>query len=143
MSGIFEYQHTVLDDEIDGHGHVNNLVYLKWMQTAAVSHSENLGWPIARYRECGIGWVARKHTIDYLKPAFLDQEIVVQTWISNLRKATSVRKYHIRRVEDQTLLAMAETEWAFVDLKQHIPRRVPVEIRDAFPIVSPENEPQK
>jgi acyl-CoA thioesterase FadM len=46
-------------------------------------------------------------------------------------------------VEDQTLLAMAETEWAFVDLKQHIPRRVPVEIRDAFPIVTSENEPQK
>ncbi|GAB4151519.1 MAG: thioesterase family protein [Planctomycetaceae bacterium] len=141
MSAIFEYQHTVCDEEIDGNGHVNNLAYLKWMQSAAVAHSAALGWPMKRYRESGSSWVARKHTIEYLKPAFLGETILIQTWIAGLRKATSLRKYLIRRVSDETLLAKAETDWAFVGIEHHVPRRVPVEIRDAFPIVNEQDEP--
>lgn len=35
-SAIFVFEHHVRDDEIDVLGHVNNLAYLKWMQSAAV-----------------------------------------------------------------------------------------------------------
>lgn len=138
---IFEWRHTATDDEIDGQGHVNNLEYLRWMQTAAVAHSSALGWTSARYHETGAGWVARRHAIDYLLPAFAGDDIVVQTWIANLRKVTSLRKYRIVRVGDNALLSVAETNWAYIGLEHHVPRRIPQEMRDAFPVVAEEDEP--
>ena len=136
MPAIFEYRHVVSDEEIDGQGHVNNLEYLKWMQTAAVSHSDAQGWTAQRYRETGTGWVARKHVIEYLQPAFAGEEIVVRTWVAGFRKVTSVRKYKVERIADNAILAVAETNWAFVSLERHSPQRIPPEIRDAFDVVT-------
>lgn len=141
MSMIFEYRHTVTLEEIDGQGHVNNLEYLKWMQNAAVAHSAAVGWTSARYRESGAGWVARRHEINYLLPAFAGDELIVRTWVAGLRKATSLRKYRVVRVADDAVLSIAETDWAYIGLEHHVPRRIPDEMRDAFPVVPVEEEP--
>ena len=141
MPAIFEYHLTVTEDEIDGQGHVNNIEYLKWMQDAAVAHSAEQGWTTQRYRNLGSGWVARTHTIDYLQPAFVDENIVVKTWISNFKKVTSLRKYKIIRPADAAVLATAETNWAFIGLERYIPRRIPQELFESFDLVGPESEP--
>ena len=141
MPAIYLYEHTVTPDEIDGQGHVNNLVYLKWMQTAAVEHSTAQGWPSARYRESKIGWVVRSHFIEYRQPAFLDEPIVVKTWVCNFRKVTSLRRYKIIRKTDDIVLAVAETEWAFLGLERRVPRRIPAELSGAFEVVPEDQEP--
>ena len=147
MPAIYEFCHVVQDDEIDPQGHVNNLEYLKWMQTAAVDHSAAQGWPGKRYREIGGGWVARKHTIEYLQPAFAGEKIIVRTWVAGFRKVSSLRKYRVVRPtadtdgdgnEAETVLAVAETLWAFIGLQRHVPRRIPPEVVDAFDIVAAE-----
>jgi acyl-CoA thioester hydrolase len=79
MPAIYLHEHTVLDEEIDGQGHVNNLVYLHWMQSAAVAHSTAQGWPPERYQQAEAGWVVRTHNIEYLVPAFANEQIVVHT----------------------------------------------------------------
>lgn len=141
MHRIYEYQHLVTPEEIDGLGHVNNVVYLKWLQDAAVAHSTANGWSGRRYRELKIGWVARSHFIEYLQPAFVDQEIIVQTWISTLQKVKSLRKYRIIRPADSELLVRAETNWAFVNYETLAPRRIPEEVSSCFSVVSSEDEP--
>ncbi len=45
MPGVYEWNYTVLDDDIDGMGHVNNMAYVKWLVTVAVDHSSVQGWP--------------------------------------------------------------------------------------------------
>ena len=141
MPAIFEYVLTVTEDDIDGQGHANNVAYVNWMQSAAVEHSTAQGWPPERYLEIEAGWVARKHFIEYLQPAFLDQMIVVSTWVSNLKKVTSQRKYKIIRPADNVVLAAAETNWAFIGLKHHVPRRIPQELIESFEVVSPQDAP--
>ena len=141
MPAIYEYSHTVQDDEIDGQGHVNNVAYLSWMQSAAVEHSTAQGWPPDRYLEIGAGWVARSHFIEYLQPAFLSEKIVVRTWVSNFRKITSLRRYKIVRPTDDVTLAVAETNWAFIGLKHHVPRRIPQELIGSFEIAHEDHEP--
>lgn len=131
---IFEYPHTVGDEEIDGQGHANNVVYVAWMQDAALAHSAALGWSAARYRELGMGWVARSHTIEYLRPAMAGDEIVVETHVSDMKKVTSTRRYRILRRSDGELLARAETHWAFVNLATGRPTRIPAEISRAYPL---------
>lgn len=141
MPAVYEFCHTVTPGEIDGQGHVNNLEYLKWMQQAALDHSAAQGWPPERYRELGAGWVARSHAIEYLGPAFAGDEIVVKTWIADFKKVTSRRKYRILRPADDSLLAVAETNWAFIGLEHHVPRRIPPELAAAFEIPTADAEP--
>ena len=138
------YQHTlkVSQAAIDGQGHVNNLEYLRWMQDAAVAHSAAQGWPAARYRDSKVGWVVRSHWIEYLRPAFINDELAVLTWVSNFRKVRSLRKYKILRVSDDVVLSRAETEWTYFGLEHRVPRRIPPELVSAFEIVGQHAEPK-
>jgi acyl-CoA thioester hydrolase len=141
MPAIYAHPHVVIPDEIDVLGHVNNLHYMKWMQTAAVAHSSAQGWPPERYREIRAGWVVRSHQIEYLAPAFAGEELVVRTWVSDFRKVTSLRKYKVFRAKDQAVLATGETNWAFLGLDPYVPRRIPPELMEAFILVTPDQEP--
>ncbi len=141
MPAIYEHQLVVKQGDIDVLGHVNNLVYLSWMQDAAVAHSAAQGWPTAKYLELGAGWVVRSHKIEYRQPAFADESIVVRTWIANFKKIQSLRKYQILRSHDDAVLAVAETNWAFIGFEHRVPRRVPGEIIESFVLVEPANEP--
>ncbi len=129
---IFEHHRTVTVDEIDEQGRVNNVVYVSWMQDAAVAHSATLGWTAERYLRLGAGWVARSHYIEYLRPALAGDEIVVQTHVADMKKVTSRRVYQILRRSDGELLAKAETHWAFVDYATGKPARIPPEVAEAY-----------
>jgi len=134
MIELFEYPHTVGADEIDEQGRANNVVYVAWMQDAAIAHSAVLGWAPERYLRLGMGWVARSHWIEYLQPAMAGDEIIVETRVSEMKKVTSKRVYRILRRSDRELLAKAETHWAFVNYATGKPMRIPAEIADAFPV---------
>jgi acyl-CoA thioester hydrolase len=135
MLANFEYEHTVTADEIDALEHASNVAYVEWMQAAAVAHSTALGWPADRYLRLGRGWVVRAHAIEYLQPAFAGDNVIVRTWVATMRKATSLRRYQIRRKSDGEILATAETRWAFIDYATRQPARVPREVAEAFPVV--------
>ena len=135
MPRIYEHRHTVRDDEIDALGHANNVAYLQWLQASAVAHSAAQGWPGEAYHRSGFGWVVRSHKIEYLQPAVAGDQIVVRTWVATMRKTTSLRRYRIFRAADQTLLATAETRWAFVNYDTGQPLRIPREVDDAFEVV--------
>jgi acyl-CoA thioester hydrolase len=135
MPDVFEYPLTVSDGDIDELGHANNVVYVAWMQAAALAHSAAQGWPGERYRQAGMGWVVRSHRIGYILPAFAGDALLVETWVATLKKATSLRRYRILRRSDGQLLAEAETDWAFIDYATGKPTRIPVEIVHAFPVV--------
>jgi len=135
MPEIFEHFHTVGDDEIDALGHANNVVYLKWMQSAAVRHSAAQGWPAEAYRKLGSGWVVRSHQIEYRQPALEGDRIVIRTWVASMEMATSLRRYRIIRLEGDRLLAVAETRWVFINYSNRRPLRIPPEIAGAFQVV--------
>ena len=121
-SSVFVFEHDVREDEIDALGHVNNLAYLKWMISAAVAHSSACGWTTERYLDSGGGWVVRSHKIEYFNSAVANDRISVRTWIAGFKKVTSLRRYRIVRDSDQTLLAQAETNWAFIGFEHRVSR---------------------
>jgi len=141
MPEIYQHRLIVPSDAIDGQGHANNVEYVRWMQDAAIAHSDAQGWTAERYRQLGAGWVVRTHKIEYLQAAFAGDEVTVYTWVSNFRKIRSLRKYKIVRAADETVLAVAETDWAFIVHDRRVPRRIPPEVAQAFVVVLEENEP--
>ncbi len=62
---IYPYEFTIPEDAVDENGHVNNVMYVQWMQDAAVRHYEAMGGRQLTM-EIGATWVVRSHTIEYL-----------------------------------------------------------------------------
>jgi acyl-CoA thioester hydrolase len=135
MPAVLEWMHVASHRDMDDLGHVNNISYLKWMQSAALAHSAAQGWPLEAYRALGQGWVVRSHHIEYLASAKRGDAIIVRTWVANLKKVTSLRRFEIVRTVDQVLLARAATDWAFVEYSTATPKRIPPEVAAAFEIV--------
>lgn len=138
MPAIFEFPLTVSADHIDRLGHVNNLEYLAWMLDAAVAHSAAQGWNAQRYDELGSVWVVRSHEIKYIEPAYEGQQLVVRTWVADMTKVSSTRRYRIERVADGAVLAKASTRWAFIDRSTGTLARIPQVVIDSFEIVAGE-----
>lgn len=136
MPAIYEHHCNVKPTDIDQLGHVNNLVYLSWMIDAAVAHSKVQGWSQKEYQQIGFGWVVRSHNIEYLQPAFLENEIVVRTWVSDFRRIRSTRQYRIVRRNDGLLLATANTDWVWVSYTTWQPGRIPDQVVKSFEVVS-------
>jgi acyl-CoA thioester hydrolase len=134
MIEVFEYRLTVTERDIDDLDHAGNFHYVRWMQEAAIAHSTALGWSPEKYIEMGAGWVVRSHKITYLKPAFEGDEIVIKTWVSNIRPVTSLRRYRIFNQHGETL-AEADTDWAFINYEKQKPTRIPAEVIASFPVV--------
>ncbi len=127
----YRQEWTVLPEHIDRNGHVNNVIYVQWMQDIAVRHSESSGCGEAT-RKAGALWVVRSHWIGYHRPAFPGDRIVATTWVCNFRRALSLRKYRFERAGDRVLLATGETDWVFVDSVTGRPRVIPDAVRKAF-----------
>lgn len=135
MPAIYQHRHTVQPAEIDALGHANNLAYLAWMQSAALAHSAAQGWPGEAYQRLGLGFVVRSHEITYERPAFVDEPIVVRTWVASFKRASSVRRYEMVRETDGKRLATAATNWAFINYTTGLPARIPPEIIASFETV--------
>ena len=129
---VFEYPVSVLVSDIDEMNHANNVCYIRWMQEAAIGHSTRNGWSTERYLASQWAWVARRHTIDYLQPAFLGDELIVRTWVAEFKHVRSRRKYMVVRKSDGVILATAETNWAFVSTETRRPMKIPQEVCACF-----------
>ncbi|MCM2255404.1 MAG: acyl-CoA thioesterase [Vicinamibacteria bacterium] len=98
--------------DIDQLGHVNNLVYLRWVQEAAISHWRVLA---SAEEQASVAWVVHRHEIDYLRPAFVGEAITLRTWVGGATPATFERLTEIVRSGDGQVLARARTLWCPID----------------------------
>jgi acyl-CoA thioester hydrolase len=88
---------------------------------------------MGRYREIGMAWVVRRHTVEYLLPAMEGERIVVRTWVADMQRVTSRRRYEI--LSGERLLARAETNWAFIKTSDGKLTRVPENVVSSFILV--------
>ena len=111
MPRILVEPFTIAAESIDLNGHVNNQEYVRWMQDIATAHSHEQGWTVARYLDTKTTWVIRSHYIEYIRPAFMGDDLMVATWVAGMAVQTSPRKYRFVRVRDGKTIVEAETLW--------------------------------
>ena len=140
MNPVYQFDITVTADVVDENSHVNNVVYIQWLQDAAVRHAQATGC-VQATAALGASWVVRTHHIEYLNPAFAGDTLTMLTWVANFHKVRSLRKYKMIRAEDQTIVARAETDWVLVNAKTGRRLTIPDEIKDTLPLVGKEMEP--
>ena len=128
ITSPFEQAIKVASSDLDELDHVNNVVYLRWVQDIATAH-----WTSIAPQDAldSIAWVARRHEIDYLSAAVLGDDLVLRTWVGGAEGLTFERLTEIRRVDGQ-VIAKARTLWVPIDRRTGRPRRVSEEVRSLF-----------
>ena len=134
---IHELPLVTAAEDIDELGHVNNIVYLRWVQEAAVAHWRALAPTEA---QGAVAWVVLRHEIEYSRAAMLGDELVARTWVGTAEGLSFERHTEIVRCRDARVLARARTLWCPVDMATGRPRRVPDEVRRLFSSAHPSRE---
>src|SRR5947208_16070625 len=96
-SAAFEMTVPVLPGDIDQQNHVNNTVYVRWVQDVATAHWRAIAGPEAQKM---IRWVVLRHEIDYKAPAALGDELILRTWVGKATRLTFERVSEIQRKRD-------------------------------------------
>lgn len=139
MPAIVSQSFVVTERDIDVMKHVNNRVYLRWMEEAACYASECNGWPISRYFQEGNGaWVAREHWVEYLRAVTLGDTVTVYTWVQSLVGAASLRRYVMKN--GPKICCVAATEWNYVNLTTRRAQDCPAQLAQCFELVAQDDE---
>ncbi len=131
-ASVFTCHRRVTWQEIDTLQHVNNTVYLDYISDCGMQVIAAHGWPVQRMIAADMAILIRKHQIQYLQPAVLDDELELATWASDVRRSTAWRYYTIRRVGDCALVAQVNSLGVWVDLHKGVPVRIPAQFLADF-----------
>lgn len=125
----FEVPLLARPEDIDELGHVNNIVYVRWIQDVASAHWRSISTPDERAE---LAWVVVRHEIDYKAAARAGDALVGRTWVGEQSFATCVRHTEIARASDSRTLVVAQTTWCAIDPKDARIRRIPERMRSRF-----------
>lgn len=126
---VFELARAVGPGDIDDLGHVNNVVYLRWVQEVAIAHWSTAATP---EQQAEVAWVAARHEIDYKHPALPGDDIIARTWVGTAEAHRFERHTEIVRASDRRLLARARTIWCPITRDTGRLMRVSDDVRARF-----------
>ncbi len=126
---IFQERITVTAAHLDELEHVNNVQYLQWIQDVAKHHWDSKADPawLEKY-----AWVTINHFIEYKKPAFLGDQLLIQTHVDEFEGVKSKRLVSITNEITGKLIVQSSTSWCMIDRLNNKPARVLKEMVEAF-----------
>lgn len=127
VTAAYHHPIGIFPGDIDHMGHVNNSVYLRWVQDAVIRYWESLAPPDAVARHL---WVALSHEIKYRRPAFLQDVVVADVIANRVEGARAFFTTIIKRGED--VVAEVTSSWCCVDAVTRRPARLARDIAARF-----------
>lgn len=130
----FSLELDVLPEHIDQLQHVNNVVYLNWVQDVAISHWSKIAPPEMQQ---SMFWVVARHELDYLRPLVIGDTAVVSTWIGEERDGLFARHTRVARQSDDATALTALTWWCPMSMTTgRRLREVPQEVHALFSTIT-------
>ena len=126
---IFELTFTALREHIDELGHVNNAVWVQWIQQVAVAHWDAVADPAHKH---AYFWVVVRHEIDYLRAAHDGYTVTARTWVGDAPQGARFDRFVEFTGADGKICVRAKTQWAIIDKALGRPIRVPPEVIAPF-----------
>ena len=126
---VFELEFTASAEHIDELGHVNNAVWVQWIQTIAVAHWHSVCDPA---HHDAYFWVVVRHEIDYLRAAVAGDIVTARTWVGEAPQGARFDRFMEFTGPDGKICVRAKTQWAIIDKALGRPVRVPTEVVAPF-----------
>ena len=126
---IYTHHRTVMEDDLDDLNHVNNVIYVQWIQDIAKEH-----WEVRATEKLKkhFIWVVIRHEIDYKKQAFLDDDILIETYVGETTFVTSERFVNIKNAATGEILVAAKSMWCLLDAETKRPTKITEDLRTVF-----------
>ena len=119
----------VSPEHLDDLNHVNNVIYIQWMQDIAARHWNTF---VPGNLKGEVLWMTRRHEVDYFNQAFLNDELRMDTWTGEYTNVTWKRHYEITRMPDNKKIISAASVWVAVDRKTQRLRKIDDELIKVF-----------
>lgn len=120
-------------EHIDEFAHVNNVVYVGWLEQCAWAHSRALGLTLDDFIRLDRGMLVVRHEIDYLAAARVGEHLELGTWIVECDGRLSIsRQFQLRRPADGVTLLRARTRFVCAELSSGRPRRLPAAFAERY-----------
>lgn len=126
----FSHSFVVKKEHLDEQNHVNNVVYVQWIQDVAVAHWQNVTSVEVQKK---FTWFLLRHEIDFKQQSFEGDEITVTTWVGKATKVTCERFTEIK--SKNTLLVQATSNWCMLEIDSRKPTKISKEIREIFGMI--------
>lgn len=126
---IFEQRIRVTKNDLDELNHVNNVRYVQWIQDIAKAHWEKKASDEIKSKYF---WVVIRHEVDYRQQAFLNDELLVQTYVGEQTHVTSTRYVNIYQKETDKELVRAKSTWCLMDVETKKPVKITDEMIRIF-----------
>ena len=126
---VYEMALTASAEHIDELGHVNNAVWVQWIQLVAIAHWEAVA---EQAHKDAYYWVVVRHEIDYLRPAHEGDRVLARTWIGDAPQGARSDRFMEFIGPDGKPCVRAKTQWAIIDKSLGRPIRVPPEVLAPF-----------
>ena len=136
LPAAFTGTHQVLPEEIDEYAHVNNTVYLQWLDAIAWAHSAKLGQSLEQCLALRRGMAVRHTRVDYLDAALLGDSLLIATWLVACDgRLRCTRRFEILRIADEKRVLDAEVDYFCMNLDTGKPVRFPREFVDCYAVL--------
>jgi acyl-CoA thioester hydrolase len=136
LPAAFTGTHQVIPEEIDEYAHVNNTVYLQWLDVIAWTHSAKLGLPLERCFALRRGMAVRHTRVDYLDAALLGESLLLATWLVACDgRLRCTRRFEILRIADGKSVLHAEIDYFCMNLDTGKPARFPREFVECYTVI--------
>lgn len=123
----FAHSFIVKKEHLDEQNHVNNVVYVQWIQDVAVAHWRKVA---SQESQENFVWFLLRHEIDFKQQSFEGEEITATTWVGKATKVTCERFTEIKR--GGTVLVKAKSNWCMLEADTKKPAKISEEIREQF-----------
>lgn len=124
---FYKKKYIVTSNDIDEYQHVNNVVYVQWMQDVSTAHWLLL---IKDIPKPDYVWFVIRHEIDYKKQGVLGDEISVKTWVGETEGIRSIRHFEMYKGTD--LLVKSQTAFCLLDAATQKPKRITKEVTNVL-----------
>lgn len=128
----YQQRVTVHRQHLDLFEHVNNVIYVQFIEEVAIGHAAAVGFTLERFKALGVIPVMRRHELRYHRPAVLGDALVVSTEVTHCQGVRATRHNEVRRERDDALLVDSTSEWVWLEPRRFKPVRVPQAILEAF-----------
>ncbi len=123
----FHYSFPVEEQHLDALNHVNNVVYVEWINDISGKHWSKI---TTEALDKNYFWVVIRHEIDYINQAVLGDTITIYTWVGESRGVKSIR--HVQIQKGEIVLVKAQTTWCLIDANTFKPTRIKEDIMEVL-----------